>query len=144
MDSVQLDDAVPWYKIEGIEYISYHILHINDEQTRAEVLFKLEPDNKIILHRHNSLNKSLVIKGEHHIYDPDGKPSEVRPTGSYTISPAKEAPHTESGGPDGCVVLFSIFDNGGGALYELMDASHTVFATQTMADLVQLHQAQTA
>ncbi|MBM96543.1 MAG: regulator [Oceanospirillaceae bacterium] len=144
MIPARIEDVVQWYQLEGIDYLGYNVLHINEDNSRAEVLFKLEPENKIILHRHGSLNKSLVISGEHHIYDPDGTQTEVRPTGSYTISPAKEEPHTECGGPDGCIVLFSIFDNDGGALYELMDANQTVFAALTMADLVQLKQAQAA
>jgi anti-sigma factor ChrR (cupin superfamily) len=144
MTPLRLEDAVNWHKLEGIEYLSYYIFHINDDKDRAEVLFKLEPGNRIVLHRHNSLNKSLVISGEHHIFDPDGSLTEVRPTGSYTISPAKEEPHSECGGPEGCIVLFSIFDNGGNALYELMDDQQNIFATLTMAALVELQQAQAA
>ena len=46
----------------------------------------------------------------------------------------------KSGGEGGAIALFSIFDNGGNALYELMDETKNVIASLHMSDLVNLYQ----
>jgi len=140
MDLVRIEDVVEWKQFGELEHFRFSILHIDEAQQRAEILFKFEPHLPIILHRHGSLNKLLVLKGDHYIYDADGQLSEVRPTGSYTVAEACDRPHSECGGHGGAIVLFSIFDNGGKALYELMDPSQNVIAALTMADLVALHE----
>ncbi len=134
--------VTPWKQLEGLEHFKYHIVHIDEQQQRAEVLFWFDAHQPIILHRHRSLNKTLVLEGEHVIYRADGQIEEIRPTGSYTVTEAQDAPHTESGGEGGTVVLFSIFDNGGLPLYELMDAEQNIVATFSMSDLQALYQPQ--
>jgi len=140
MDILQIEEMVEWKQFGELEHFRYSILHIDDEQQRAEVLFKFEPHKPIILHRHTALNKILVLKGEHRIYDANGDLTEVRPAGSYKIVEPCEEPHSESGGEGGAIALFSIFDNGGNALYELMDEAKNVIASLHMSDLVDLYQ----
>ena len=139
MEPKTIDQVTNWKTLEGIDYLQYSILHIDEGQQRAEVLFKMEAYKPIILHRHCALNKIAVLEGEHHIYHADGSLKEVRATGSYTVSNADVEPHSESGGEGGTVLLFSIFDNGGNALYELMDNEQNIVGTLTMADLVELN-----
>lgn len=139
MDISRIEDAVEWKQFGDLEHYRYAILHIDEFKQRAELLFKFEPHKPIILHRHGSLNKLLVLSGEHHIYDAKGELDEIRPTGTYTVAEPSDIPHSECGGDEGAIVLFSIFDNGGKPLYELMDESQNVIAALTMADLVALH-----
>ena len=141
MSLQRIEDVADWRSLEGLEHIQYSILHIDETQQRAEVLFKLEPHKPIILHRHCALNKILVLSGEHHIYDFQGNLTEVRATGSYTVAQPDQHPHSECGGDGGAILLFSIFDNGGDALYELMDPDQNIIGTLTMADLIALSQA---
>lgn len=141
MNLQRIEDVTDWRSLEGLEHIQYSILHIDETQQRAEVLFKLEPHKPIILHRHCALNKILVLSGEHHIYNVQGNLSEVRATGSYTVAQPDQHPHSECGGDGGAILLFSIFDNGGDALYELMDPEQNIIGTLTMADLIALSQA---
>ncbi|MGI1669835.1 MAG: hypothetical protein K6L74_05855 [Neptuniibacter sp.] len=141
MSLQRIEDVADWRSLEGLEHIQYSILHIDETQQRAEVLFKLEPHKPIILHRHCALNKIVVLSGEHHIYDARGNLTEVRATGSYTVAQPDLHPHSECGGDGGAILLFSIFDNGGDALYELMDPDQNIIGTLTMADLIALSQA---
>lgn len=141
MNLQRIEDVTDWRSLEGLEHIQYSILHIDETQQRAEVLFKLEPHKPIILHRHCALNKILVLSGEHHIYNVQGNLTEVRATGSYTVAQPDQHPHSECGGDGGAILLFSIFDNGGDALYELMDPEQNIIGTLTMADLIALSQA---
>ncbi|WP_067869963.1 cupin domain-containing protein [Neptuniibacter marinus] len=142
MSPQYIEDVVEWNQFGDLEHFRYSILHIDEEQQRAEILFKFEPHKPIILHRHNSLNKLLVLKGEHHIYDADGTLSEVRATGSYTVAQPSDAPHAECGGDGGTIILFSIFDNtSGGTLYDLMDPEQNIVGTLSMSDLVAIYTA---
>lgn len=138
MNYPRIEDEVIWRQFGELPNFRFSILHIDDAKQRAEVLFKFEEGKPIILHRHTALNKLLVISGEHHIYSAAGELKEVRPCGSYTVSEPCDTPHSECGGQGGAIVLFSIFDNEGKSLYELLDESENVIATLTMADLVAL------
>ncbi len=140
MSETRIEDVANWQSLEGVDHMQIAILHVDETQERAEVLFKMEPHKPIILHRHCALNKITVLKGEHRIYEPDGSLKEVRPTGSYTISRPDMEPHSESGGDGGAIMLFSIFNNGGGALYELMDPDQNIVGTLSMSDIVALNQ----
>ena len=139
MNMQRIEDVTDWQTLEGVEHLKLSILHIDEAQERAEILFRMEPHKPIILHRHCALNKIVVLAGEHRIYEPDGSLKEIRATGSYTVSKPDTQPHSESGGDGGAILLFSIFDNGGGALYELMDEEENIIGTLSMSDLVGLY-----
>lgn len=141
-DDVFDDRTINWCKLGDIEHLLYAVLDIDQDRHIADVLFKLEPHRQIILHRHKVLNKSLVIQGEHRLYEPDGRLKEVRPTGTYTSTPASDEPHRECGGDCGAIVYFSI--RGSGVLYELLDDDENLAGTLSFQDLVDLHQAETA
>lgn len=136
------DRAINWCKLGDIEYLQYAVLDIDQDRHIADVLFKLEPHRQIIPHRHKALNKSLVIQGEHRLYEPSGRLKEVRPAGTYTSTPASDEPHRECGGDRGAIVYFSI--RGGGLLYELLDDDENLVGTLSFQDLVDLSEAKTA
>ena len=136
------DRNIQWHKLGDFEHFVYSILDIDRENNIADVIFKFEPHQPIVLHRHKVLNKTLVIQGEHRLYEPSGDLKEVRPVGSYTSSPVNPDPHRECGGDEGAVVFFSIRGNGNeGILYELLDDQQNLIGTISMQDLIALHEA---
>lgn len=135
------DQEIPWNQLEGIQHLSYSVLNINPERNIAEVLFKFAANEKIIMHRHKAPNNTFVIQGEHRLYEPNGDLKEVRPTGSYTVSPASDEPHREGGGDQDVIILFSIRSSED-LLYELLDDDHNLIGTLGMQDLIDLHAAQ--
>ena len=135
------DRRIQWQRLGDFEHFVYAILDIDKENNIADVLFKLEPHQQIVLHRHRVLNKTLVIQGEHRLYEANGELKEIRPVGSYTSSPADPKPHRECGGDHGAIVFFSIRAGGENLLYELLDDRQNQIGTITMQDLVELHQA---
>jgi len=141
MTAYQFDDRnIQWHKLGDFEHFVYSILDIDRENNIADVIFKFEPHQPIVLHRHKVLNKMLVIQGEHRLYEPNGDLKEVRPVGRYTSSPATPDPHRECGGDEGAVVFFSIRGNSyKGALYELLDDQENLIGIITMQDLIDLH-----
>ena len=141
MTSYIFDDRnIDWQKLGDYKHIVYSVLDIDMENKIVDVIFKFEPHQQIVLHRHKALNKTLVIQGEHHLYKPNGELKEIRPVGSYTSSPASIEPHRECGGDEGAVVLFSIRGNNG-VLYELLDDEDSLIGTLSFHDFVDLFEA---
>jgi len=140
MTSYKFDDRnIQWYKIGDLENFVGRVLDIDEVNKVIDVILKFEPHKQIILHRHMALNKSLVVQGEHRLYESDGKVKEVRPVGSYTSSPASNDPHRECGGDEGAVVFFSI--RGDGVLYEVLDDEQNLIGTLSMQDFIDLFKA---
>ncbi len=143
MQELALEEALEWQTIEGLENFCFSILEVNRERGYAAVVFKLEANKPIVLHRHCSYNYTLVLKGEHLIYDVDGSISEVRKTGTYKVIAPDEKPHAESGGDGGATVLFHIYDSpDSGPVYELLDEQQQLIGTLCMDDLEALQQQQ--
>jgi hypothetical protein len=89
-------------------------------------------NEKILLHRHKTLNKTFVIQGEHRLYHANDEIKEIRPVGSYKVSPPSDDPHREGGGDQDVIVFFTIY--GKGLLYEILDDAQNVVAPLTVED----------
>lgn len=146
MTTCRFDDhAIQWNRFgEFVPAFHYTILDLNETSRIADVLFKLPANEQIVLHRHRALNHTFVVQGEHRLYETDGSLREARPAGSYTVSPASEAPHREGGGAQDAIVFFSIRPGQGEVLYELLDDQCNLLGTVTFETLVALYQAQKA
>ncbi len=72
------------------------MLGIDREKGLVDFIIKFEANQQIVLHRHLALTNTLVVQGEHRLYEPNGALKEIRPVGSYTSSPPGE-PHGEGG-----------------------------------------------
>jgi hypothetical protein len=81
-----------------------------------------------------ALTNTLVVQGEHRLYEPDGALKEARPAGSYTSTPPGE-PHREGAGDDGGVVFYSVRGRDG-TLFEVLDDELNVIGTLRMDDFV--------
>lgn len=135
------DSAIQWQTLTGFEHLHYSILDIDTDHQIVDVLFKFAAQQQIVLHRHKVLNKTLVLQGEHRIYHADGKLKEIRPVGSYTTSPASDAPHREGGGDRDAIVLFSI-RGGDEVFYEILDEHHNILTKLGMQDFIALYRQQ--
>lgn len=141
MTRFQFDDRnIHWHKLANFDYFVVSVLDIDKKNKIVDVLIKFEPHQQIVLHRHKAQNNTLVIQGEHRLYEPDGALKEVRPVGSYTCSPAKPEPHRECGGDEGAVVFFSIRGNEG-VLYEVLDDQQNLIGTLSFNDFIDLYEA---
>lgn len=135
------DSNIRWNKLGDFEHLVYSVLDIDEDNNIVDVFFKFAANQQIVLHRHKAQNNTLVIQGEHRLYEANGKIKEVRPVGSYTISPPSDEPHREGGGDQDVVVFFSIRGNDG-VLYEVLDNDLSVLATLSMQDFIGLYNAQ--
>ena len=128
-------DAIRWQPFGDFPHFAYSILAVDMARRIADVLFRFDAGRQIVLHRHKALNHTFVIRGEHRLYELDGRLREVRPTGSYTVSPASETPHREGGGAEDAIVLFSMRPEPGQKLYEILADDGTVIADITLDTL---------
>jgi quercetin dioxygenase-like cupin family protein len=106
----------------------------------ADFLLKFPPNQRIFLHRHLALTNTLVVQGEHRLYEPNGALKEVRRVGSYTSSPPGE-PHREGAGDEGGVVFYSVRGEAG-TLFEFLDDDLRVVGTLSLQDYVNAFKAQ--
>lgn len=102
------DRNTRWHKLGDFDGFVFAMYDVDDERNIVDFILKFESNSVIFLHRHMAHTNTLVVQGDHVIYEPDGKAiKEVRLTGSYTSSPAGDA-HREGGGADGAVVYYSV------------------------------------
>lgn len=135
------DQGIRWQTLGDFQHLFYAIQDIDEAGMIFDVLFKFSAHRQIVLHRHLAQNNTFVIQGEHRLYHADGSLKEVRPVGSYTVSPPSDDPHREGGGDQDAIVLFSIRGKEG-PLYEILDDDQNIIGAITSADLAALHQAQ--
>lgn len=129
------DRNIRWSKLGDLEHFVFAVLDVDPSQRVVDFIIKFEPNQQIILHRHLALTNTLVIQGEHRLYEPNGALKEVRAVGSYTSSQPGE-PHREGAGAEEAVVFYSVRGKDG-ILFELMNDDLNVVGTLGMEDFIQ-------
>ncbi|SFV11142.1 hypothetical protein SAMN05216552_103342 [Pseudoduganella namucuonensis] len=137
------DSAIRWNRFgEFLPAFHYSILHVDEKRRVVDVLFKLPAHGRIVLHVHHALNHTFVVQGEHRLYEADGALREIRPAGSYTVSPGSAEPHREGGGEQDAIVFFSIRPGDAELIYELLDDAGAPVGAITFETLAELYRAQ--
>ena len=126
---------IRWSKLGDLEHFVFAVLNIDIPRKVVDFIIKFDPNRQIVLHRHLALTNTMVIQGEHRLYDPDGSLKEVRAVGSYTSSEPGD-PHREGAGDRHAVVLYSVRGNDG-VLFELLNDDLKVIGTLSMEDFAQ-------
>src|SRR5262249_29216675 len=134
------DRNIRWYKLGDFEHFVLAMLGVDVSQKIVAFILKFPPDQQIFLHRHLALTNTLVVQGEHRLYEPNGALKEVRPVGSYTSSPPGD-PHREGAGDEGGVVFYSVRGTEG-TLFEFLDDELHVVGTLSMQDFINVFKAQ--
>ena len=128
------DSNIHWYKLGDFEHFVFAMLDVDAPSKLVDFILKFPPNQQIFLHRHLALTNTLVVQGEHRLYEPDGSVKEVRPVGSYTSSPPGD-PHREGAGDEGGVVFYSVRGKDG-VLFEVLDDDLNVIGTLSLDDFV--------
>jgi quercetin dioxygenase-like cupin family protein len=97
-----------WFPFPGFAGFEVAINRLDPEQGLADFLIKFEPNTPIHLHRHMAETSTFVMQGEHRVYEPHGTLQDVRPVGSYTLTPLGAPPHREGAGDEQCIVHYYI------------------------------------
>lgn len=142
MPPYQFDDRnIQWRELAGFKHMMVSIFFVDEEKNRVDLIIKFDPNEKVLLHRHLADTNTFVIAGDHVIYEPDGQVREVRPVGRYTFGTGRDA-HDEGGGPDGCILHYSVRGDTD-ALFDMLDANMNVVATLRTSDFKAAFDAQT-
>jgi hypothetical protein len=134
------DRNIRWNKLGDFEHFVFAVLDIDPPRRIVDFIVKFEPNQQIFVHRHLALTNTLVVQGEHRIYEPDGVLKEVRAVGSYTSSLPGE-PHREGAGYEEAVILYSVRGKDG-ALFEILDDDLRVVETLGAEDFIQAFEEQ--
>ena len=132
---------IKWNTIEGFDHVAYHICAVDEAKRIVDILFKFDANAKIALHRHKADYVTLVLQGELRIYRANGELKEIRPVGSYVSGKADGEPHTEGGGDQDVIALFSN-RNVDSVVYEILDADLNTVATFGVVEFKALFEAQ--
>ena len=131
----QFDDRnIRWFNLGDFENFVFAMLDVDVPRQIVDFILKFPPNKQIFLHRHLALTNTLVVQGEHRLYEPNGALKEVRPVGSYTSTPPGE-PHREGAGDGGGVVFYSVRGKDG-VLFEVLDDDLKVIGALTLQDFV--------
>ena len=112
------------------------------EDGRLEILVKWAPNSFCHFHRHTAETSSVVIQGELHVSDIDldsnNKTStRIRKVGDYVHKEPGDI-HMEKGGPEGALVLFTIYSpEGEGSLAESLSKDGEVQSISTIKKILQ-------
>ena len=128
------DRNIRWHELGDFKHFVFAMFDVDVSQKVVDFVLKFPPNEKIFLHRHLALTNTLVVQGEHRLYEPNGKLKEVRPVGSYTSSPPGE-PHQEGAGDEGGVVFYSVRGKDG-VLFEVLDDNLNVIGALSLEDFV--------
>jgi hypothetical protein len=111
-----------WHPFGKFTGFVYTILDVNVGKRTIDMMFKFEPNRNCFYHRHVAPATSLVLEGEHHIYERGGDGETVhtiRTAGTFAISGGGDV-HIEGGGEQGCTVLFSMRGDSD-HIYDILD-----------------------
>ncbi len=130
-----ISTSVAWRPFPGFEGLYYNVLDVDRERDLVDMLMKFDPDSRCVPHRHVGPTRTLVIEGEHQMFEADGsstEPTDRRPAGTFSTNNGDEA-HIEGGGADGAVILLSMtaVDD---VVYEIMDAELKLERVITLTD----------
>jgi len=112
------------------------------EDGRLEILVKWAPNSFCHFHRHTAETSSVVIQGELHVSDVELNSnniisSRIRKVGDFVHKEPGDI-HMEKGGPDGALVLFTIYSpEGEGSLAESLGKDGEVLSISTMKKILQ-------
>ena len=134
IESYNFDGSIRWYKLGDFEDFVFAMFDVDASRKIVDFILKFPPNQQIFLHRHLALTNTLVIEGEHRLYEPNGAVKEIRPLGAYTSSPPGE-PHREGAGDEGGMVFYSVRGKDG-VLFEILDDDLNVVGTLSMQDFI--------
>ena len=126
------DRNIRWFPFGDFKNFVFAMLDVDPNRHLVDLILKFEPNQKIFLHSHLALTNTLVVQGEHRLYEPNGVLKEIRRVGSYTSSPPGEA-HREGGGDEGAVVFYSLRADGDD-LFDVYDDNLNVVGKLTIKD----------
>ena len=128
------DHQIQWQPFAGIENLELALCDVDEDRRVVDLLVRFAPNQTVTMHNHLAQTNMFIIQGELRMYEPDGRVREARPAGRYYRGRTNDA-HSEGGGPDGAVVLYSMRVDDRDEVLQILDDDESVVATITMSDV---------
>jgi hypothetical protein len=129
------DRVISWKPFAGFQGLYYHLLSVDHDAQVVDMLMKFDAHAECVPHRHVGPTKTLVLDGEHLLFDPvadHGQANTARTASGFGSNRGDET-HIEGGGPEGATILLmmSAVD---GVVYEILNMDGSIDRTITMDD----------
>ena len=130
----RMSDTVAWRPFPGFDGLYYWVLSVDRSTDVVDMLMKFDPNAKCVPHRHVGPTRTLVIEGEHILFEPeDPTAATSRKIAGQLGTNDGDEQHIEGGGPNGAVILLTMTAVDG-VVYEIFDDSLTLDRTITLDD----------
>lgn len=126
---------IAWRPFAGFDGLYFHLLSVDDTTSVVDMLMKFDPHAECVPHRHVGPTKTLVIEGEHRLFEPvmdHGGPHTARVSGGFGRNNGDET-HIEGGGEHGATILLQMTAVDG-VVYEILDADGNIDRIITLDD----------
>ncbi|WP_416896670.1 MAG: cupin domain-containing protein [Minwuia sp.] len=129
------DRTISWKPFAGFEGLYYHLLSVDHDAQVVDMLMKFDPRAECVPHRHAGPTKTLVLQGEHRLYDPvldHGDANTVRTASGFGSNRGDET-HIEGGGDEGAIILL-MMTAVDGVIYEILTPDGQIDRVITIDD----------
>ena len=134
-------DSIEFGPMPGIDGLEVRVLDVDLDRQIVDAVFRFPANQTVALHRHVSQTNMMILSGELRMYEDDGSVRDVRTTGNYYCGTRDDA-HTEGGGPEGAIVLYSVRGHGAAEIIEVLGDDGQVLGALTFDDVAELEASQ--
>ena len=134
-------NQIAFNPMPGIDGLDVFIFDVDMDRQIVDAVFRFPPDQLVANHRHVSQTNMLILEGELVIYEPDGSVRDRRKAGKYYRG-TRDDTHTEGGGSQGAIVLYSVRGHGDEKIIDILGEGDAVIGSLTFQDVAALHAAQ--
>lgn len=116
-----MNESVAWRPFPGFDGLYYWVVGVDRERDVVDMLMRFDPLATCVPHRHVGPTRTLIIEGEHRLYEPDGSGTITarRIAGQLGANDGDET-HIEGGGEAGAIILLTMTAVDG-VVYEIFD-----------------------
>ena len=129
-----MSETVAWRPFPGFDGLYYWVLTVNRDTAVVDMLMRFDPNAQCVPHRHVGPTRTLVIEGEHILFEPgDGTIELSRKVAGQLGENTGDESHIEGGGPAGAVILLTMTAIDG-VVYEIFDDALELERTISLDD----------
>lgn len=127
-------DSISWRPFPGFDGLYYWVLDVDRDRQAVDMLMRFDADATCVPHRHVGPTRTLVIEGEHVLFEPGDMSSETGRKVAGQLGVSDGDAHIEGGAGDGAIILLTMTAIDG-VVYEIYDEAYeTVERTITLDD----------
>lgn len=129
-----ISGSIAWRPFPGFDGLHYWVVSVERAVDVVDMFMRFEPNAKCVPHRHVGPTRTLVIEGEHLLFEPDDdtQVTSSRTAGQLGVNTGDER-HIEGGGNAGAVILLTMTAIDG-VVYEILDDQLEVDRVITLDD----------